>query len=257
MLPAALLPSRSVLAAALICASALAHAQVTQKPDGQWRSLFSAGASVATGNTHATSVSLGADVIRLTDTDKWALSGSGQYSRSDGEQTATRLAGTGLHSRDITARWFGFGQLDLLKDAPANLSLRTTLAGGLGYHMLKSEKHTWDASAGAGYTWDRYIQPAEIDGALRTRSQHADLLFSEESSHRVTDTTSFKQKLTVYPNLTETRAVRSVFDAGLSVAMTDQLSLTATLSHRYDSRPAEGLGRHDTLFVTGVSLRFD
>ena len=36
-----------------------------------------------------------------------------------------------------------------------------------------------------------------------------------------------------------------------------RLALTATVSHRYDSRPAEGLGRNDTLFVTGVSWRFD
>jgi len=41
------------------------------------------------------------------------------------------------------------------------------------------------------------------------------------------------------------------------VAMTKQLALTATLSHRFDSQPGQGVKKNDTLFVTGVSLRFD
>ena len=96
-----------------------------------------------------------------------------------------------------------------------------------------------------------------IDDESRSKYNHAELLLAEESNNKLTDSTSFKQKLTVYPNLRDTGDVRTVFDAGLSVAMTKQLALTATLSHRYDSRPGEGLGRNDTLFVTGVSLRFD
>jgi len=33
--------------------------------------------------------------------------------------------------------------------------------------------------------------------------------------------------------------------------------MTASFEHRYDSRPGEGLCKTDTLFVTGISLRFD
>lgn len=248
--------ARAGLALAL-ATPALVQAQVTLKPDGQWRSLFSAGASVARGNTSATSLSASADVVKLTDDDKWAFNANAQYGRSDDEQTTNRLAATGLHSRNFTPDWFGFGQLDLLRDTPANLSSRATLGGGVGYHLLKGEQHTWDLSAGVGYTWDRFVKPAEIDSDVRSRDQHADLLLAEESSHKFTETTSFKQKLSIYPNLQDSGAVRAVFDAGLSVAMTQRLALTATVSHHYDSRPAEGLGRNDTLFVTGLSWRFD
>jgi len=234
-----------------------AHAQVTQKPDGQWRSLFTAGASIATGNTDAKSASLGADLIKLTNEDKWELTGSGQYARNDGDTTANHVGGTGLYSRDITPTWFGFGQLDLLHDLPSDLSLRTTIGSGLGYHVVKKPDQTFDLSAGVAWTMDRYRHEQVIDDETRTRYHHAELLLAEESNNKLTDSTSFKQKLTVYPNLRDTGDVRTVFDAGLSVAMTKQLALTATLSHRYDSRPGNGLGRNDTLFVTGVSLRFD
>ena len=252
---------RTIVRHAALCAIAsaplLVQAQVTQKPDGEWRSLFTAGASVATGNTDAKSASLGADVIKLTTMDKWALTGSGQYARSDGDTTANRLAGTGLYSRDITPDWFGFGQLDLLHDAPNDLSLRTSLGSGIGYHVVKKPDQTFDLSAGLAYTMDRYRHTQLIEDEVRSRYDHAELLLAEESNNKLTDSTSFKQKLTIYPSVSDGDGVRTVFDAGLSVAMTKQLALTATLSHRYDSRPGAGLGKNDTLFVTGVSLRFD
>lgn len=233
------------------------QAQVTQKPDGQWRSLFTAGASMSGGNTNAKSYSLGADVIRLTASDKWSFTGAGQYATSEGTRTADRVAGTLLHTRDITPAWFGFGQLDLLHDAEADIKSRVTLGTGLGYHVVKEADNTFDLSGGLAYTLDRYTQPQMIDGDTRSKYNHAELLLAEESNHKVSDSTTFKQKLTVYPNLNDTDHVRTVFDAGLSVAMTKKLALTATFEHRYDNKPGEGLGRTDTVLVTGVSLRFD
>jgi putative salt-induced outer membrane protein len=254
------MPARPIVRLAAFVAAVLpllAHAQVTQKPDGQWRSLFTAGASVATGNSDAKSASLGADVVKLTTMDKWSLTGAGQYARSAGATTADRPGGSTIYSRDITPAWFGFGQLDLLRDGQSDLKLRSTLGSGLGYHVVKEPDQTFDVSAGAAWTVDRYDHPQLIDGALRSGDHHAELLLAEESNNKLSDSTTFKQKFTVYPNLRDTDGVRTVFDAGLSVAMTKQLALTATLSHRYDSRPGQGLGKNDTLFVTGVSLRFD
>ncbi|MFI4927714.1 MAG: DUF481 domain-containing protein, partial [Burkholderiales bacterium] len=114
----------------LALAAGAAHAQVTQKPDGQWRSLFTAGASVANGNSDAKSASLGADAVKFTTSDKWALTGAAQYARSAGETTANRQNFTSLYNRDITPRWFGFGQLDLVRDIPSDLSSRVTPSTG-------------------------------------------------------------------------------------------------------------------------------
>ena len=251
---------RTAVRSALAClalAAGTTHAQVTQKPDGQWRSLFTAGASVANGNSDAKSASLGADVIKLTDADKWALTGAAQYARSAGATTANRQNFTGLYNRDITPRWFGFGQLDLVRDIPSDLSSRITPSTGLGYHVVKQPDQTFDLSAGLAYTWDRYRTPQVVDGEMRSRHDHLELLLAEESNNKLSDTTTFKQKLTVYPSVSQGDGVRTVWDAGLSVAMTRQLALTATLSHRFDSQPGDGVKKNDTLFVTGVSLRFD
>ena len=249
--------ARLALASLAALAAGSGHAQVTQKPDGQWRSLFTAGASIANGNSDAKSASLAADVIKLTNSDKWEFTGAGQYARSAGSTTANRQTFTGLYNQDITPQWFGFGQLDLVRDIPADLASRITPSTGLGYHVIKKPDQTFDVSAGLAYTWDRYRAPQVVDDELRSRYNHLEMLLAEESNNKLSDTTSFKQKLTIYPSVSQGDGVRTVFDAGLSVAMTKQLALTASLSHRYDSQPGEGVKKNDTLFVTGVSLRFD
>jgi len=249
--------ARLVLACLAGAAALPGHAQVTQKPDGQWRSLFTAGASIASGNTDAKSASLGADMIKLTSSDKWELSGAAQYARSAGATTANRQAFTTLYNRDITPQWFGFGQLDFVRDIPSDLASRITPSTGLGYHVVKKPDQTFDLSGGLAYTWDRYRTPQVVEGDTRSRYDHLELLLAEESNNKLSDTTTFKQKLTIYPSVSQDDGVRTVFDAGLSVAMTKQLALTATLSHRYDSRPGDGLKKNDVLFVTGISLRLD
>jgi putative salt-induced outer membrane protein YdiY len=244
-------------AAGLVGAPLLVHAQVTLKPDDQWRALFTAGATASGGNTRAKSISLSGEAVKLTDHDKWDVTANGQYATNNGVRNTDRDSGTALYSRDVTPKWFGFGQVDLLHDALADISSRATLGTGLGYHVFKEPAVTWDLSGGVAYTMDRYKPPQVIDDELRSRYNHADLLFAEESNHKFSETTTFRQKLTVYPDLRDNEHVRTVFDTGLSVAMTKRLALTATFEHRYDSRPAAGLGRNDTQLVTGVSLRFD
>jgi putative salt-induced outer membrane protein YdiY len=243
----------------LACALAplAASAQVTIKPDGQWRSLLTAGASVASGNSSSTSINLGADVVRARSYDKWALTGRALYSSNDGVESQNRLAGSAMYQRDFAEKAFGFGQLDLLRDEPSNLSSRTSVGAGVGYHLVRSENHSFDISTGLGYTLDRYVNPEPLNGSDRTRYNRAELILAEESTHKLTETTSFKQKLTVLPNLRDRNDYRAVFDAGISVSMTPRIALTATLSHRYDNTPAPGLKSGDTLFITGVSYRFD
>lgn len=245
-----------VLPLALTAAHA-AHAQVTMKPDGQWRALFTAGATVTGGNTKSDSVSLLGDVVRLRDFDKWAFNANGQYASSEGTRTADRQSGQGLYTRDITPKWFGFGQLDLLHDPLADIKSRATLGTGVGYHVIRETDNTWDVSGGLAYTWDRYEYAQVVDDETRIKYNHAEVLLAEESNHKFSENTTFKQKLTVYPNLHDSGDVRTVFDTGLSVAMTKRLALTATFEHRYDSKPGEGLGKTDTQLVTGVSLRLD
>ena len=250
-----LLAGAIALAPALV--PALVHAQATVKRDGQFRYSLGAGASYSSGNTSAASVNIDADGVRATQDSKWRFGGKGLYARSDGVRTAATVGLGTQYDQDITPIYFGFGTLDYLRDEFANLGSRYSGFGGVGRHLIQRETLTWDISVGAGYTHDRYLEPADIKGRTRTSYGRAEALLAEESTHKFTETTTFRQKLSLFPAISGGGGYRAIFDTGIAVAMTPVLNLTAGFTYRYNSDPGTDFKKGDTLFVTGISVKID
>lgn len=248
---------RHALGALLLATPLLAAAQVTLKPDGQWRYLLTAGANASTGNSKSASLNLSGEAARVRSFDKWTFLVQSAYARSDGKTTTERYVLGTQYTRDLTPVWFGFGTADALRDPLANLSWRGSVASGVGYHLLRNERNTFDVSAGLGYTQDRFHTPAVVDGVLRDRYGRLELVLAEESNHKLTDTTSLRQRLALYPNLRDSGEYRASLDTNITVAISKDMNLTAGLSWRYNSEPGVGVKKSDAMFVTGVSFRFD
>lgn len=248
---------RTATLTALLAAPLLSSAQVTLKPDNQWRYLLTAGANASTGNSKSASLNLSGEAAKVSSIDKWTFNAQSAYARNEGETQTERYALGTQYTRDLTPTWFGFGTLDALRDKPANIALRSSLASGLGYHVIRNDRHNFDVSAGLGYSRDRYDELTDVDGGLRDTYGRFELVLAEESNHKLTETTSLRQRLAVFPNLRDSGEYRASFDTNVTVAMTRDMNLTAGMSWRYNSDPGVGTKRTDAMFITGVSFRFD
>jgi putative salt-induced outer membrane protein YdiY len=256
--PAGSVRARLLLAAcAALAAAAPAQAQVTLKPDGLWRYLYTAGANATAGNSDSTAFNLSGEGVRMTDEDRWTFRGVGAYGKTNGSVTAERYAAGTQYNRNFSTDWFGFGSADALREPPANIDYRWSAASGVGRHLVRTGNNTLDTTVGLGYTQDRYVRETQVLGGLRDDYGRFELVVGEESTHKLSQSTILRQKFTVYPNITDGGNYRAMFDAGLSVAMTPALSLTTGLNYRYNTDPGAGLKRMDASLVTGVSLRFD
>jgi putative salt-induced outer membrane protein len=223
-----------------------ASAQTSPKPDGQWRGSFGAGATATAGNNESVTYTVTGDAVRQTPIDK--LSGYVQsiYGRRDvsgtSERTSELIRAGGAYTRDFNERSFGFGALDLERNKLIDLNLRSVIAGGVGYHVIKREGLAFDLSTGPAYNREEYT----------TKTRDAlEWLFAEESTHALTPAVSFKQRFAYYPNLRDTGEYRIVFDTGLVFKITDSWNATVTLNDRYQSNPLPGVKNNDMLFVTG------
>lgn len=251
-------PARSLICAAFaLGAIGAAQAQSTVKPDGQWRATLGLGASYASGNTDSSSLSFTGDAVRATDLDKWSAYGNGNYGRSNGVTTAEQTRLGGRYDRNLSPVYFGYGALDFENNRFANLALRSMLSAGMGWHVIKSPSTTFDVLGGLGYTVDQYRDPMLVAGELRDDYNYVSLPLGEESTHQLTETTSAKQRLLVVPNLEDTGEYRATWDAGLAVAINKSLSLNLGLSLQYNSDPGPGRKTTDTLFTTGISVKFE
>jgi putative salt-induced outer membrane protein YdiY len=73
----------------------------------------------------------------------------------------------------------------------------------------------------------------------------------------LTDSTTFRQKLVVYPNLNDTGEYRAVFDTGVAVAINRTMNLTVGFNYRYNSDPGVGVKRGDAVFLTGLAYKLE
>lgn len=237
-----------------LAAAVAAQAQATVKNDGQFRAALGLGAALSSGNTKTTNLAITADGVRATDADKLSLYGNLQYARSNGTTTADQLRLGARYDKNLSAQLFAFGSLDLERNKFANLNLRAQLGAGLGWHVIKSASTTFDVFGGLGYVSDKYKAP---DASGRDSYGYMSLLLGEESTHKLSDTTSFKQRLVVVPNLKNRGEFRANWDAGLAVAMSKTMNLNVGFSAAHNSDPGPRLKSTDTLLTTGISVKFD
>ena len=240
-----------------VLVSSNAWAQATVKPDGQWRSAGGLGFSASSGNVKSSNLTINGDVVKMTAADKWQIYGNALRGSVGGNTTAELFKLGTRYDFNLNADYFAFGLADIERNKFANLGWRLSAGAGLGYHLIKSDPVTWDIFGGFGFASDHYIDTAFVADRNRNSYNRLELLLGEESTHKLTATTAFRQRLVIYPNLSNGGHFRSTFDAGLSVAMSNTMSLGLTLGHRYNSDPGSGLKKSDLLLFTGVTGKFD
>jgi putative salt-induced outer membrane protein YdiY len=243
----------------LACTAGLPAANAQDPPpiDGRWHTLLGAGLTYASGNTNAATLTAKADAVRATEDDKWTLYGEALRARTDDVTTGNRIRLSGRYDWNLTQHVFTLASLDLERDTLAELSRRTTVNGGLGYKLIDRDELRTSVFGGLGYTEDRYLAPQEVDGETRMRFGRPTALLGEESAHKFSASTSASQRLVVNADLKETREYRAQWDASLGVAMTSTINLTVGLSVRYDSARGNGVKATDTLFTTGIAMKFE
>jgi putative salt-induced outer membrane protein len=253
--------SASIKLAALAFGCALSAGALAQaKTDGLWRGVGGAALAVTSGNTSTNSVLLNADASRATASDKISLGGAINYASNKtggtNQTTSNRWGAFGQYDYNLSPQLFAFGKLGLEADKLIDLSLRTSLAGGLGYKVISTEEMTFDLFGGVGYVTDKYSTAKTVDGKTDTTFSRASLYLGEESTHKLSSTVSFKQRLDLYPGMSGDKALLAKFNAGLSVAMSSTLNLTVGLTDSYNSKPPSGVKKNDVGLFTGVNVKF-
>jgi putative salt-induced outer membrane protein len=228
--------------------------------DGQWRGTGGAAVALSSGNSSNTSAAINADGYRATDSDKISLGCLYNYARSTtnglAQTSANKASVFGQYDENLSAQWFGFGKLGLDTDKLLDLSLRTILAGGLGYKLINTADTTFNLLGGVGYSVDKYSTAETIGDTRGTSFSRASIYVGEESSHKLSSTVSFKQRLDLYPGVTGDKALLAKFNAGLNVAMSNRLGLNVSVVDSYNDKPPVGLKGNDLGIFAGISLKF-
>ena len=237
--------TRLWLLAALVASATVAQAQAL--PDGRWHGGIAIGGAVASGNTNSKTLAATADGVRETSADKITLYGLANYAHSDGTTTADLLRLGGRYDFNLSERVFVFGGGEGETNKAGGVDSRYALNAGVGYKLIRTQRTSWDVFGGVGYSGTKFTDDTSRNGA--------ELLLGEESSHKLSETTTVKQRLVAYPG-TSRIGTRATFDAGLATAISGGWTLNVGLAARYASKVALGLKKSDTLLTFGFGYKY-
>lgn len=226
----------------------------TLHPD--WLHSWAGGANVSfaltRGNSETKTLAVAFVADRKTLRDHLGLYVNSVYATNDAPAavpnlTANAVQGGARYDHDLTQRVFGFGSGDFQTDELQFLDLRSVVSGGLGFHLIKSERTTLDLLGGANYTHEKYD----------TFSRNvAGLTLGEELATKLGGGTSLTQKLYFYPDLSETGEYRSTFNFGTVTKINSWLGWQNAFGDIYVTNPPPGTRQNDILLTTGLSFTF-
>jgi len=81
-------------------------------------------------------------------------------------------------------------------------------------------------------------------------------VLGEELTHKLVESTSLSERVSFYPNLSNTGEYRLQFDSVLTTELATWLAWHFTFSDRFLSNPIPGVKKNDVLITTGVRFSF-
>jgi putative salt-induced outer membrane protein len=251
--------SSTLLPVGLLFCSGIGCAMAQTQADGQWRGLAGASFSATSGNSTTNNILLNIDMARQTQMDKISTGAMINYGtgKVDGvKKTITHKWGlNGQYDYNLTPELYVFGKLGLEGDKIIDLSLRRTLGTGLGYKVINEPNNTFDVFAGLANTHSRYKTTQVIDGVSGTTFSTNSALLGEESTHKLSETLFFKQRVELYPRISGDGGTLAKASANLGISLSSAISLNVGLTNNYNSAPAAGLKKNDLSLFTGLSVK--
>src|ERR1700676_1937227 len=227
-----------------------------------WSGLFDTGLALTRGNSSTVSYTLSAEGVRATARDKLTLYSTYIYANDNtappNRTTANALRAGVRGDLNLTPRFFTFAFADFETNQLQNLDLREVYGGGFGYHVMKTERTSFDLFGGLSYDRDSFASytPRNPPGTFVPAAvrHSAEAVLGEEFSSKFGKRSTLGERLSFYPNLSHTGDYRFQFDTTVATQLKAWLSWQTTFSDRYISYPPPGLKGNDLVLSTGLRV---
>ncbi|WP_457638631.1 DUF481 domain-containing protein [Persephonella sp.] len=171
------------------------------------------------------------------------------YGKTNKKENTNKLYLLGRWERLFGERLFGFVQGDYLRDKFSGYNYQTVWSAGLGYDLLKTEKHQLKLLSSIGYTFQDYKNGTSND--YTTGSLEADYRWN------IQDNLQLKEELRYRTNLEDTQVYFVNSETSLQVKINAHFSLGVGYKVAYQNRPpSSGIKKTDTTFLTSLIVDF-
>ncbi|MEM8883512.1 MAG: DUF481 domain-containing protein [Planctomycetota bacterium] len=169
------------------------------------------------------------------------------YSRDSGIETASEHILVQRWERYFGEKHRFWQQLWLETDSQESLSLRLVLTAGYGYRFVKTENFVLWGEIGGGYQGERFYGGRENNEGIAQ--------INIEWTWQVTKQLLYEQVIQFWPSLSEGGEFKFIFDAKLTLPVSERWSFSLIVQDKYDSQPVDGNEKNDLTVI--FTLNFD
>lgn len=211
------------------------------------------GLNFTQGNSKLTQTS--ATVNGRYKTDKRQIQGtlSSIFSTEPDVERVSRHEGDLRYDHNLNPHLFWYGSSAFTIDERRLLDLRSTLGGGLGWKITRSQTTNVSLLGGFSYVNEQYRHG---DGSPKPRSSTAMGQAGLEMEHYLNSRIRLYVDATVSPDFRNHGRYLFGADAGLRVPLNGFLTWNLSLFDRYDSEPPLAVYRNDWGIISGVGFDF-
>jgi putative salt-induced outer membrane protein YdiY len=236
---------------------ALALKDLTQlnPPPVRWTGSIVANALVTRGNSESENVGASVNLVRRSEIDRITFGAGYYYGRQKNQDTGESETNVnnwfvlGKYDFFVTKQFYLYAAARVERDEIADLDLRLTAGGGLGYQWFETPTFNLFTEAGLAWVYEDFSdQPSEDHAALRL-AYHVDW-----TPHKML---KLFHNLEYLPNVTEPFVDYNLnLDAGLRATIISDFFAEFKFEFRYDSTPAIDKKKEDLRFLVGVGWSF-
>jgi len=208
----------------------------------EWSGKGELGGSFASGNSETEAVNAALEVSNAYDKWKHTLGFAGNYGSDEGGTTAQRWEVRGQSDYQFTERAYAFGAGRYDDDRFSAFEYQASLAAGLGYRIIDSERTKFWVQGGPGYRFAELRETGESEDGLIFRGDAG-------FEHQFTETTKIVDRFLIETGSDNTFVQN---DLGLEVTINGALALRLGYQVRHNTDVSPGVEKTDTLATVGL-----
>ena len=224
-----------------------AAAQTAPAP-APWSGSLAAGLALTGGNTSTATTNL---AFTSDKTRRNIIRAEGLNIRSsrDGDAIVDRTSLSAEDDYTLTARSYGFGRFQYLRDQFKSIDYLISPTVGVGYRVLDTTLSTITADVAVGAV-------TEKNPGIDKRSSGA-MTAGEKAMHKLSESATLTQSLTGLWKTSDFGDSLLTFQAGLAATVTNRTQLKVDFLDTYKSQPPSVLvKKNDTALIMSVVFKF-
>jgi putative salt-induced outer membrane protein YdiY len=223
-------------------------------PPVKWTGAITANGLITRGNSNTEIIGLRIDAERRAETDRITFNAAYLYGRQKDPDSNVKSTTTdnwfifGKYDYFFSKKFYGFVSSRFERDRIAELDLRFTPAGGVGYQWIERTDMHFFTEGGLAWVYEDFENADSADHFALRLAYHFD--------KKINDKVNFYHNMEYLPSIEHLSDFNINTDAGVRVTMLKNMFTELKLEWKFDNEPAPGAAHNDLRYILGVGWAF-